>query len=99
MRKIIAAFTLLACVAAPAAAATKIKYCQGGRFKPCVCPAYVHKDVSYRPTYKACGGNAAILLRGKYLAVHSVVVRDSENRDRWPATGFGGCTDEERDVL
>lgn len=84
---------LFAMVAAPAHAASKqkIRYCQGGRFQPCVCYQDVSKDVSYRPTYKGCGGNAAILTRGKYLNIFSVVVRDSENRDRWPVSGFGGC--------
>ena len=70
----------------------KINYCQGGRFKPCVCWQDVSKDVSYRPSVEACGGNAAIITRGRYLNAFSVVVRDRDNKDRWPVSGFGGCS-------
>lgn len=70
----------------------KIDYCQKGRFKPCVCWQDVSKDVSYRVSYKGCGGKAAILTRGKYKNIFSVVVRDKDNRDRWPASGFNGCS-------
>ena len=70
----------------------KIDYCQGGRFAPCVCWQDVSKSVSYRPTYPGCNGNAAILTRGKYKDIFSVVVRDKENKDRWPAAGFGDCS-------
>ncbi len=88
------ALVLLALSFVPAEAATKkkIRYCQGGRFKPCVCWQDVHKDVSYRPKYPACGGNAAVLTRGKYKGIFSVVVRDNQNRDRWPESGFNGCS-------
>lgn len=69
-----------------------IDYCQKGRFSPCVCPKDVARDMRYRPAVQECNGNAAIVLTGKYLSVFSVVVRDSENRDRWPASGFHGCS-------
>jgi hypothetical protein len=76
-----------------------IEYCNGGRFKPCVCSHDVSRDMRYRPSVKECGGNAAIVLYRKYLGAFSVVVRDKENRDRWPRSGFGGCSTYERDVL
>jgi hypothetical protein len=46
-----------------------------------------------------CNNNAAVILSGKYKNIFSVVVRDTENRDRWPESGFGNCTPYERDVL
>ena len=76
-----------------------VHYCQGGRFKPCVCPTDVSALAQYRPAVKECGGKAAVILSGKYLGVFSVVVRDRDNRDRWPTGGFGRCTFFERDVL
>lgn len=69
-----------------------VRFCQGRRFKPCVCAEDVPTDVSYRPTYAGCDGNAAIITRGEYLDIFSVVVRDRENRDRWPVSGFNGCS-------
>ena len=83
----------------PAQTKKKPRYCQGGVFKPCVCPRDVSTLVQYRPAVKECGGRAAIVLSGKYLNVFSVVVRDRENKDRWPPAGFGGCSAYERDVL
>jgi hypothetical protein len=77
----------------------KPRYCQGGVFKPCVCPKDVPTIVRYRPAVKECGNNAAIILSGKYKDVFSVVVRDRENKDRWPPSGINGCTPYERDVL
>ncbi len=77
----------------------KPKYCQGGRFASCVCSQDVTRFAQYRPALKECGGKAAVILSGKYLGIFSVVVRDSENRDRWPASGFGGCSSYERDIL
>ena len=71
------------------------KYCYGGIFKPCVCASSVPKSVSYHPSEPACGGDAAILLRSPYLNVYSVVVRDNQNKDRWPTTGANGCTPEQ----
>jgi hypothetical protein len=79
--------------------AKKPKYCQGGLFKPCVCANDVPSIVQYRPAVQECGGKAAIILSGKYKDVFSVVVRDRENKDRWPPQGINGCTAYERDVL
>lgn len=76
-----------------------IEYCQSGRWHPCVCANDVSRYAHYRPALAECGGNAAVILRGKYLDVYSVVVRDRENRDRWPTSNFGGCTKFERDTL
>lgn len=76
-----------------------IEYCQKGRFAPCVCWYDVAREMRYRPSVRECGGSAAVILSGKYLSVFSVVVRDSENRDRWPTSGYGGCSYYERDVL
>lgn len=74
-------------------------YCQGGVFAPCVCAKDVSRRVQYRPSVKECGGNAAIILSGKYVDVFSVVVRDWENKDRWPVEGVNNCTAFERDTL
>jgi len=74
------------------------RMCMGGRFKPCVCAADVTKLVQYRPSIAQCGKKAGIVMSGKYLSAFSVVVRDRENRDRWPiqfpatGRGYGGCT-------
>ena len=74
------------------------RMCDGGRFKPCVCAPDVTKLVQYRPSIAQCGKKAGIVMSGrKYLNVFSAVVRDRENRDRWPLTfpttgaGYGGC--------
>lgn len=77
-----------------------IDYCNGGRFKACVCYQDVAREVQYRPAVAECGGNAAVALTGKYADIFSTVVRDSENRDRFPENSdFGGCTAFERDEL
>jgi hypothetical protein len=75
------------------------RMCMGGRFKPCVCAADVTKLLQYRPSIAQCGKKAGIVMSGKkYLTAFSVVVRDRDNRDRWPiefpatGTGYGGCT-------
>lgn len=70
----------------------KVRYCDGGRFKPCVCWKNVSRDMRYRPALAECGGKAAIILSGKYVSTFSAVVRDTDNRDRWPASGFNGCS-------
>jgi hypothetical protein len=70
----------------------KVRYCNGGRFKPCVCWNNVSRDMRYRPALKECGGKAAIILSGKYVSTFSAVVRDNDNRDRWPSSGFNGCS-------
>lgn len=77
----------------------RIKYCQGERFKPCVCASQVTYAMQYRPSLKECSNKAAIILSGKYLNIFSVVVRDKDNRDRWPTSGYGDCSAYERDVL
>jgi hypothetical protein len=60
-------------------------------FRRCVCAQDVPSALRYRPALAECNGNAAILLDGQYLDIFSVVVRDSQNRDRWPESGFNGC--------
>ena len=75
------------------------RYCQGGIFKPCVCPKDVPSVVQYRPRVKECGGTAAIVLSGRYKNIFSVVVRDRENKDRWPPQGINNCTAYQRDIL
>jgi hypothetical protein len=81
--------------------ARRIRYCNGGRFKPCVCPSDVSRDMIYRPAVEECNGHAAIALFGRYRNAFSAVVRDRENRDRWPAagSGFGGCSFEEANAI
>jgi hypothetical protein len=77
----------------------KPKYCNTGPFKPCVCASDVPSIVQYRPAVKECGKKAAIILSGKYKDVFSVVVRDKENKDRWPVNGINGCTPYETNVI
>lgn len=63
-------------------------------FKRCVCPEAVPSSVRYRPSVVECNGNAAAILSGRLLRAFSIVVRDSQNRDRWPeaGSGYGGCS-------
>ena len=63
-------------------------------FARCVCAPNVPSIVRYRPAILECNGNAGAILSGRLLDVFSVVVRDTQNRDRWPAagSGFGGCS-------
>jgi hypothetical protein len=75
------------------------RMCHGNRFKPCVCAPDVTKLVQYRPSIAQCGKKAGIVMSGdRYIKAFSVVVRDRDNRDRWPlnfpttGTGWGGCT-------
>lgn len=75
------------------------RYCQGGVFKPCVCPSDATKKVQYRPAVRECGNKAAIILSGRYYYAFSAVVRDHLNRDRFPLQGINGCTPHERDTL
>jgi len=63
-------------------------------FRRCVCPESVPGSMRYRPALAECNGNAAAILDGEYLNAFSIVVRDSQNRDRWPVSGFGGCSFE-----
>ncbi len=69
----------------------------GSIFKPCVCSDQTPKTIKYKPALKRCGGRAAAILSGPYAASFSVVLRDSQNRDRWPAVGYNGCSQEEAD--
>jgi hypothetical protein len=76
------------------------RMCRGRPFKPCTCPQDVPTLVQYRPAVRECGGNAGIVLSGKkYMSIFSVVVRDWENKDRWPVQGANGCTPYETNVL
>jgi hypothetical protein len=75
------------------------RFCRGGAFRPCVCPRDVTKLVQYRPAVRECNNNAAIILSGRYLTAYSAVVRDWENKDRWPVEGINGCSAFERDTL
>jgi len=63
-----------------------------GGFKRCLCPQNVYSSVRYRPAVAECNGNAAAIFFDNYREIFSVVVRDSQNRDRWPASGFNGCS-------
>lgn len=62
-------------------------------FKRCTCPENVRSSIRYRPSVLECNGNAAVILYDQYIDIFSVVVRDTQNRDRWPeaGSGFGGC--------
>ena len=77
----------------------KPRYVQGGVFKPCVRSTDVPSIAQYRPAMAECGNKAAIVLSGKYKDVFSIVVRDRENKDRWPAQGINGCSAYQRDIL
>ena len=70
----------------------KCKEFPGSRFANCICASEVPANIKYRPSYEACGGDAAAILSGGYAGAYSVVLRDSQNRDRWPASGYGGCS-------
>jgi len=63
-------------------------------FRRCLCAPQVPSSIRYRPAVTECNGNAAAILHDQYLEAFSIVVRDSQNRDRWPAagSGFGGCS-------
>ena len=65
-------------------------------FKRCVCAAQVPSYVRYRPSVLECNGNAAAILSGRLNNAFSIVIRDTQNRDRWPeaGSGFGGCSFE-----
>ncbi len=70
----------------------KCKEFRGSRFKPCICAAEVPNSIQYRPTLAACGGKAAAILSGSFASAFSVVLRDKQNRDRWPAANYNGCS-------
>ena len=65
-----------------------------GGFARCLCAGDVPATVRYRPAVVECNGNAAAIFDGSYQDIFSVVVRDSQNRDRWPPSGFNGCSAE-----
>lgn len=67
----------------------------GSPFKPCICADKVPTTIKYRPSLAECGGKAAAILSGQFATSYSVVLRDKGNRDRWPASGYNGCTSEE----
>lgn len=64
----------------------------GSIFKPCICSEKVPKGIKYRPALEECDGRAAAILSGNYVNSYSVVLRDSQNRDRFPPTGYHNCT-------
>ena len=64
----------------------------------CVCPADVTTLVQYRPSIQQCGKNAGIIVSGRYMNMFSAVVRDKEDRDRWPAKGVNGCSKSQVDA-
>lgn len=94
---IIAFITLFLFLLIVATSIAQADLCQGGRFKPCTCWRDAPRAVHYRPKLNQCKGNAAVILSGKYKNSFSVVVRDIENRDRWPLAGLPGCGSD--DVL
>jgi hypothetical protein len=67
-------------------------------FKPCICVEDIPSQIKYRPSHAACGGRAAAILEGGYADSFSVVLRDSQNRDRVPAVGYNGCSQAEADL-
>jgi hypothetical protein len=73
----------------------KCKEFKNSRFKPCICANEVPKQIRYRPSVRACGGKAGAILSGSYASSFSVVLRDNQNRDRWPASGYNDCSAEE----
>ena len=48
------------------------------------CSYNMPQEVSYLPEVPACGGNAAVIVRGRYYNAFSIVVRDCNNNDRDP---------------
>lgn len=68
----------------------------GSIFKPCTCVEDIPKQIKYRPSLPECDGDAAAILIGPWASIYSIVLRDSQNRDRWPlpGSGYGGCSFE-----
>lgn len=78
--------------------------CNESRFSPTVCWYDVPSDVKYRPNYNSCGGKAAILMSGAFVNSFSAVLRDRENRDRYPpckrsGSNYGNCSFYQCDTL
>ena len=67
-------------------------YCNESVFTPCICSGSVPEDIKFRPRLSRCGGNAAVILSGEWASSFSVVLRDRLNRDRYPTSGYNGCT-------
>jgi hypothetical protein len=76
----------------------RTRYCKNSKspafVKPCVCARDVDKRIRYRPSLAECDGNAAAIMSGRYKGIFSVVLRDVQNRDRWPLNGANGCSAE-----
>lgn len=66
--------------------------CNESVFTPCICASKAPKDIKYRPSFASCKGNAAIILDNDWSSAFSVVLRDKLNRDRFPSSGYNGCT-------
>lgn len=64
-------------------------------FKPCICFDRTPEQIQYRSSLAECGGKAAAILSGRLASSFSVVLRDKMNRDRWPASGYNGCSAKE----
>jgi hypothetical protein len=69
--------------------------CNESVFTPCVCSSAVPPEIKFRPRLAACGGNAAVILEDEWASSYSVVLRDRLNRDRYPSSGYNGCTASE----
>jgi hypothetical protein len=69
--------------------------CNESVFKPCICASKAPKDIKYRPSFRTCGGNAAVILDNEWSKSFSVVLRNRLNQDRYPAFGYNGCTAEQ----
>lgn len=66
--------------------------CNESVFKPCTCPSVVPKQIKFRPKLAACGNKAAVILEKEWANSYSVVLRDRLNRDRYPSSGYNGCS-------
>lgn len=70
----------------------KCKEFRNSIFRPCICANDVPTTIQYRPALASCGGNAAAILGGSFATAFSVVLRDNQNRDRWPASNYNNCS-------
>ncbi len=69
--------------------------CNESVFTPCICSSAVPPEIKFRSRYGACGGKAAVILEDEWASSYSVVLRDRLNRDRYPSSGYNGCTASE----
>ena len=76
----------------------KCKEFKNSVFKPCICAAKVPQTIKYRPSLQECKGDAAAILTGNVSRSYSVVLRDRQNRDRWPASGYNKCSAAETEL-